>query len=516
MKKSAMIAVAAVLWICAAPSNLGRADGPIKAAAASDERSSRVVSKRGNRAERWWIKRQREQRLRVMKKADREAIVWGNESKPNGTIVRKLDPPLKKSRGPDVVEVELFSAGVDDDGFAQTDCRARELALGVWWPSIEMAGVPVFLDYRQVDQGPGLDSRYLESRRSIGELVVGGAWYASNGDERGLEVVRSTIMWLRQGSPPQDMTSTDVNEILIGAGIDRRKWTQETRNKVEAARMRDNARWEHFAVQYLEWLRSEAKYMTPLGRGSSPILIVDGTYLVTTNTIWRQGGLQGTERLFQTVNSLIRQRLEANRSRQVGTGKNENQEEKMNYTAAILTAAIAVGMSACVPAVQEGQVPSAKQSFAKWAKQGVRVAGFAEVTPDAAHVRFLESGEIMYLVGLEPLEGEEAEQAQRFLNESIKGKSVWCWMYRKQAKEGDPRAGTAEGRPIASCTVRKQAASACKTGKCHLTEMALENGYGRFKGGAWETRSSNASKWPAIWTAAEGEAREAGKGIWGR
>ena len=140
--------------------------------------------------------------------------------RPNGTIVLTLDPPLEKTGEGQVVEVELFSAFVDDDGSTELGCRALELALGTWWPSIEKAGVPVHLVHRQVDLGPGLDSRYHESRRKIGELVAGGVWYVAKGDERGLEVVTATMERLRKDDTLREVTQADIEQILTGARID--------------------------------------------------------------------------------------------------------------------------------------------------------------------------------------------------------------------------------------------------------------------------------------------------------
>ena len=48
--------------------------------------------------------------------------MYRSHSKPNGTIVPKLDLPLEKANDADVVEVELFSMGVDDDGSTELEC----------------------------------------------------------------------------------------------------------------------------------------------------------------------------------------------------------------------------------------------------------------------------------------------------------------------------------------------------------------------------------------------------------
>ena len=79
---------------------------------------------------------------------------WGNERRPNGTVVLMLDSPLKTTTAADVVEVELFSPGVDDDGTADIAACATRLALGAWWPTLEKAGLAVHLAYGIATDGP--------------------------------------------------------------------------------------------------------------------------------------------------------------------------------------------------------------------------------------------------------------------------------------------------------------------------------------------------------------------------
>ena len=505
MKTCTAIAVAAVLWIYAAQSGPERTDGPIEAAAAADTtvaESKPRQSLSGHTAEDTWAQRQREQRVLAMTQVDRNAILWGNESKPNGSIVLKLDPPLEKTKGSNVIEVELFSAFVDDDGLTQSDCLARELVLGVWWPSIEKAEVPISLEYRQVTQGPGLDSSYHESRRRIAELVVGGAWYAGNGDDRGLAVVKGTMRFQGEDTAPRPVTDADIEEILSEAGIDSEDWQEKTAKEVERTLAGDNARWQHFATQYLEWLGNEAKSRTPLGRGASPIFVVDGRYLVTMNTIVRQGGLKATERLFQTVNRLIRQRLEKNRSQKIGAGKTGNQEKKMNYTAATLvTATVFVG--ACAPTGgQEGRSPFGHEPWQT-------ASGPAEVLPDAAHVKMKRSGKVVRMVFLEPLEGERATRAQEFIEDLIRDEVVTCkWPIGEKAR-GNPAAVSEEGYPIATCMIGCIALE-----KCSLSHKALEAGYGKLALGPWQDRTRASERMLPQFKRMENKNQRARVGIW--
>ena len=500
MKACTAITVAAILWICGAPAGVERTDGTLREAAAAET---------PNVAEGRWIKAQREGKLRVMKKTDRAAIVWGNEKRPNGTIVFRLDPPLRKVKGRAVVEVELFSASVDDDGWTELHCRARDLALRTWWPSIEKAGLPVWLAHRQIDQGAGLDSPYHESRRAISELIVGGAWYANNGDERGVEVVRRTMERLRADERLREITRTDVEEILTGAGIDAGHWREETREEVEAVRAMDNSRWEDFAVQYLKWVGNRARLSSRLGRGAAPILVIDGKYLVTMNTIWRQGGRRAPERVFQTANSLIRHRMETNPSGKAETGENDKEEKTMNYTAAALATAIALG-GACGSATNE----AAAGEYPNWQGMWELEISPAEVLPDAAHIR-MESGTVLRILGLRPIEDpEDAQIARKGMEKILEGKKARCLWPKKPAEEGNPMAVTEQGHPIASCMARDIPYARCPSDRCKLGDRAISAGYGIPDRGAWEKRSKGAAGYPARLSELEAKAKEYKLGIW--
>ena len=282
-----------------------------------------------------WLQR----RSKHSEATDRTAIAWSNEHAPDPATIMVLDPPLPRSGIHDAVEVELYSTMIDDDGASHMDQCARELVLKVWWPSIEKAKAPVSLTHRLVDEGPGLDSRYHESRRRIAELVIGGAWYMNQDDERGLTVIRRTLEHL-QTHKVREFTETDIKEILTAPGIERGEWEGDAKAQIDTARTRANARWAHLAEQYLDRLGRTARTAAPLGRDASPIIVVDGRYLMTMNTIGEQGGLKTSERLFQTVNSLIRKQLELH--------NNGERRAMMNYTAATLMAA-AVALGGCVP-----------------------------------------------------------------------------------------------------------------------------------------------------------------------
>ena len=390
--------------------------------------------------------------VQALRATDRSAITWSNEHAPDPATIMVLDPPLPRSGIHDAVEVELYSTMIDDDGASHMDQCARELVLKVWWPSIEKTKAPVSLKHRLVDEGPGLDSRYHESRRRIGELVTGGAWYMNQDDERGLTVIRRTLEHL-QTHKVREFTETDIKEILTAAGIETGEWENDAREEIETARTRANARWAHLAQQYLDRVRWTARTAAPLGRDASPIMVIDGKYLLTMNTIGEQGEMKATERLFQTANRLIRKELEAGNLQRNDVGKTANEERKMNYTAAVLATATAFLIGCGATTMETG---GTTDTYPNWKGLWKRVTGPAEISPDAAHIRMKESGDVLRIVGLTPLKGAEAEKAHRYLSGLIKGKRPSCIWPEKPAAEGDPRAVSKEGYPLASCTIRTQ------------------------------------------------------------
>ena len=471
--KPALAAAAALALIAMEPT--GEANRMLRNASAADTPSA--AERRATRLH--------EAKLRVMNRTNREAIVWGNEKRPNGTIVLTLSPALKKTGGTDIVEVELFSTFVDDDGSTELGCRARELTLATWWPSIEKAGVPVHLVHRQVDEGPGLDSHYHESRRNIGELVTGGAWYGANGDERGVKAVNATMERLREYDTLREVTQADVEQILTGAKIDPGKWRSETRERLETTRARDNARWQHIATQTLEWTKWTRRVR--LGTGASPIVVIDGRYLVTMNTIWRQGGLRGTERLFQTVNALVQQQLEKNKGREANNKTTDKQEKTMNYTAAALTAATVL-LASCAPTSYDPENPQPWRGG--WKVEGGKV----EILPDAAHLRMKRSGRVLRIISLEPLEGEEASKARMHIEQLTKDREVTCGWPHGWGTENNPMAISEQGYPIASCKLVEAAQQAsCTQASCFLGYRVLRAGYGKYAAGAWKIEQKGAS-----------------------
>ena len=451
-------------------------------------------------AERARAERQRELRLQAIRETDTKAIVWGNERRANKTVVFTLDDPLERTTSNDVVEVELFSPGFDDDGTGDVTICAMALALEGWWPTLEKARVPVHLAYRQVDEGPGLDERHRASRRIIAELITGGSIQAKSGNRLGTSLVTNVTDWLRRGGRSESVPGKEIRGVLPMFGIDPARWELETQKEVERARTANNARWSELAGPYARWRGHDPRAKRALGLGAAPIVLIDGRHLITMNTIRKQGGRNAPERLFQTVNSIIQMQL---------TSHNRVEKEtKMNYTAAALAAATTL-LASCATSSHDPENPQ------PW-RGGWKVeSGKVEILPDAAHLRMKRSGRVLRVIYLEPLEGDEAARARQGVEQLTGDREITCgWPHGWGAKD-NPAVMSAEGYPIASCKMGKPAeVRSCNRPSCHLSYRVLSAGYGKYAAGPWEKRTERGKRdLPKIKQAAA-EAKRTKKGLW--
>ena len=313
---------------------------------------------------------------------------------------------------------------------------------------------------------------------------------------------------------PSPITAEETEKILAGAGFEPGVSREAAHEAVEQTRARDHERWNALATQYLAW-DGHSDRMSPLGRISQPIVVVDGRYLVSAMTISRQGGQRGIERLFQTANRIIRRQTE---KRELATKEGST----MNMTAIALATTVCVGLAACGPTNHEAETqatssparPTVTKRYMNLAREGVTRVSAVEVVADGAHLRLTESGKVMRLTGLQPLEGEEARKAVGFLRERIGDKRVACWWYPRLWRKKDPRVSAPDGTALGICSVRKNSYQGCNRRDCGLAYEAVKAGFGRYEGGPWEQRSRNAGKFSAELREAEEEARRSRRGIW--
>ena len=169
----------------------------------------------------------------------------------------------------------------------------------------------------------------------------------------------------------------------------------------------------------------------------------------------------------------------------------------MNYTAAVLTAAMVL-LGACAPGSQEIADPRL------WKTE----AGFADVLPNGAHLRMKSSGTTVRIFSLTPLEGQEATQAQAFLEKEIQGKTVTCKWPQGTGIDSNSAAVTPEGEPIANCRTK------CPEKQCSLTYKTIAAGYGKLARGPWQQRTKGSALWAPELLRLERHARKTQIGIW--
>ena len=449
--------------------------------------------------------------IRMLHETKKEAIAWGSEVPARRTTVLTLEPPLEQTSTTRKVEVDIFSPVFDADGTGYlTTCTMRTV-LGVWWPTLVEAGVPVHLRYHHVDEGPGLDESAHQGRRTVAELLEGGAIYAGRSDERGDRLIQHVLQWIHAGGTAEQMHGTRIEDVLVRAGIELEAWRREIDRELEQARRQSNERWRRLAEQYMQWQGRDPGGRLALDQNAAPIIVVGGRHLLTMNTIRRQGGRKGPERLFRTVNGLVAEQIESReqQARERGT--------TMNHTAAAVAAA-AITLGACTPdAITAVQNEAAKTKSSPREYLGhegwTGEQGPVEILPSGTHVR-LKSGKVVQVLLLKPLKGEHGRRAQAFLQELTQGRTVRCTWPAEAARKGDRRAVTEDGLPIASCRIRKQALSKCTKLECRMEYQAISNGYGQLLLGPWQGRTPSVARRIKDLEAAQNKARRTGAGLW--
>ena len=213
-----------------------------------------------------------------------------------------------------------------------------------------------------------------------------------------------------------------------------------------------------------------------------------------------------TERLFATVNGLVQELA--------GTDHNGTKETKMNYTAAALAGAIAMGAACALPTATEAVAAGEEQQFPDWKGKWKNEISPAEVV-DEAHIRMTKSETTLRLIGIARIEDrEQAREASEGIAGIIEGKALRCWWLPKPAAEGNPTAVSPDGVPLASCKVRRVPYASCRD--CGLQLQAVAEGYAIPEGGVWEKRTKNASQAMVRLKEELARAQGQGLGIWKR
>ena len=248
---------------------------------------------------RW--RRDRERRTKRLADVSKTRIAWGKERRPNETVVIEINPPLQKRGGAENTEVEWFFSYLNDVGITTTGRLAQRAVILRWLPSMRAENIPIRVRRRLLGIGPGLPARFDKQRTRIQEIYLGSQWYAHEG--RGNEtIVKVFVQSMRDGSIILIRERRDVERLVERAGIPAEEWWKNTTHYIAANTTLAEKRWSEL------YARAPADAFEGI---ADPILLIDGKYLVTGNTAYRQRRSRAPERAFQTANALIRQAIEA-------------------------------------------------------------------------------------------------------------------------------------------------------------------------------------------------------------
>ena len=296
MKYSLRIAatcmIGAALWLFGGYEPGSRA--PIPTAAAETQQMSQSEFRR-------W-KRDRERRTKRLADVSESRIAWGKEKRPNKTVVIEINPPLQKTVSPEKVEVEWFFSFLNDTGNTVSSVHAQNAIVGKWLKGLNEENLPVYTNRRLLGIGPGLPSRFDRQRTRVQEIFLGAQWYRFHGGGGDEAFKKLFVQMLLADSLVMIREREDVHNLVRKGGIPTDKWRNNTSHYIEAHTTLVAKRWSEL------YERAPAYAFKGI---ADPILLIDGKYLVTGNTAYRQGRSRAPERAFQTANALIRQAIEA-------------------------------------------------------------------------------------------------------------------------------------------------------------------------------------------------------------
>ena len=259
--------------------------------------------------------RERRQWLREMHKK-RDALLrgndadheWGNERRATSSIMVVLDPPLVKTREPKEVEIEWFLRWIDNDGTSLGSLAGMDL-VSVWRSSVlENTGreARVYLLYPR--SGTGLAPEYEQQRDLSRRMDYGSLWYQKEGKAEEREKLFAKMVETARIDQFRGFDSeAKLKAAVEKQGIDWEDWQADTARWSERLGRHADRRWKLMAERALR--QTDGGFDTL----PDPVLLIEGKYLLTTNTVKGQGGSAKTvlKRLFESANWLVREALEA-------------------------------------------------------------------------------------------------------------------------------------------------------------------------------------------------------------
>ena len=301
-------AVAMVLWLSGTPAGFESAVPIIAPASAAEPTLSENERKRFRTVARWEREMEKKKRaLNAFREKEFRDIAWGNTRKASGSVMIVLDRPLAKNLNSDQVEIEVFERWLDNDGDWRGSMGSRNI-VGSWRADIHEATKKKAVVLTELPSGgPGFAPRYERERERARDWDYGSLWYLEQGEKERAqrmfnELVDTTVLRGVRTVLEEDRYRAAIE----GTGVTWEKWVEDTSDYREELKQVADRRWRNLADQAM------AKMPGVFDTIPDPILLVDGKYLLTSNTVQRQGGSakRVLKRLFQTANWLVEQQLE--------------------------------------------------------------------------------------------------------------------------------------------------------------------------------------------------------------
>ena len=293
-------------------------DGTSSAWAAGTESRSETKKMSASQFDRW--RRSELRKLKALMDTDTEAIGWGKQRKATRSTVIVLNPPLPKLSGPDKVDVEIFYTYLDEVGRGIAFTGSMILWSN-WGRSLireDKESYRLIEKYEQIiGNGPKVPTRYARQQRSAQELHYGAEWYRADkqGDEATGWKVLKTLVTLGEAGLFNMQTKEALDKVVKSQGIPLEEWKKKTSSYVEKRGSEADSRW----AQIVE--RGTQAYSKAFDGLSDPILLINGKFLITRNTMARQGGRNAVKWVYQTANWIIREEVKKIPEKKLGMGR---------------------------------------------------------------------------------------------------------------------------------------------------------------------------------------------------
>ena len=237
---------------------------------------------------------------------------YDRQIRATGSNMIVLDPPLPThvewGQNPATLSVEWFHSWITNDGGSSVAAYMSTQVRAHWFPSVARGlpkGAPVSLQEYGVVAGPAMAERFAAARRTAGELRHRMGWYG-----RGIE-----------DHPEREQESARVYQKFMQEALHARLGRMDTEEKAIAFVEEHGGNWAEWEWDTDEYLERQTKFVDKRWRRiveraikvqpdafaliPDPVLLIDGKYLVTQNTVRRQGGANAVARTFQVASWLV-------------------------------------------------------------------------------------------------------------------------------------------------------------------------------------------------------------------